>query len=292
MAQNIVSGDFKEIPDVSQVESYMRQFGEGQISILEDCLNEGIAIIQIKNPSKRNAISGKMMVDLRNCITKLESWKTGKAVILYGFGDNFCSGGDLEFARKCNTAEDGFCLSYLMQDALRRLKNLSLVSVALVHGAAIGGGSEIAVSCDFMVVCKNVKLGFVQGKMGIITAWGGTPRLIQTIGEKRALELLLSSRILNAEECLSLNLASKILDNENKLDQCLEWTRQHVQHHYSVTRAFKEVIALNSRNYDDCLELERRLFAPLWGGPANKHALSKNIKHIDTKKNHNNLNKL
>lgn len=116
------------------------------------------------------------MVQLRECVLSLETWKEGKAVILCGKGTNFCSGGDLNFVRATNTPQHGLDMSVWMQDVLKRLKKLPLISVCIVQGPTLGGGAELSVSCDFIVAADDVKYGFVHGKMGIVPAWGGAYR--------------------------------------------------------------------------------------------------------------------
>ncbi|CAG9766019.1 unnamed protein product [Ceutorhynchus assimilis] len=266
--------------DMDQIAFNMLKHGDGEIVLLETYCNEGIAIIEINNPGKRNAISGKMMSDFRNCITKLESWKQGKAVIILGRGQNFCSGGDLDFVKNHPTQKGGLYFSTLMRDILKRLEQLPLFSVALVHGATLGGGTEVAVACDYILVSEDVKFAFVQGKLGIITAWGAATRLTKAIGTKKALDLLLTSRILTAQECLDIGLASGIVTEENKLEDCLEWTRRRTRHSCNVTRAFKLAVS-QSNLFDESLRNELELFLPLWGCPENREALSKNIKHVN-----------
>lgn len=116
------------------------------------------------------------MVDFRRCVEALEAWEDGKGVLLCGMGESFCGGGDLDFARKCNTELDAYCMSNLMQDVLNRLRKLPLLTVALIQGPVIGGGAEITIFCDHVLAVENTKLGFVHARMGITTAWGATTR--------------------------------------------------------------------------------------------------------------------
>ncbi|XP_030753526.1 ethylmalonyl-CoA decarboxylase-like [Sitophilus oryzae] len=269
--------------DMNDMLSYMGQYGSGEIFISKEFWQEGIAVINISNPEKRNAISGKMLVDFHSCISELEHWPKGKAVILQGLHTNFCSGCDLDFARTCNTPKDAFYLSYLMGNILERLTKLPLISVALLHGPALGGGGEIALACDHLVVAEDVKFGLVQGKMGIITVWGGTTRLVNKIGQQKALHLLLSARILNAKECIDIGLAIKSVKSEDRFDEVLRWTREHTHLDVSVVRAYKKASVLNLENIDSLLVKERKLGVPLWGGPVNKEALERRIKHIPNK---------
>ena len=174
-----------------EIETYLQQFDGGDIVLSKKHFNKGLAIIYFNNPGKKNAISGnyhfsryhfshfpvgKMMVQLRQCILQLEQWKEGKAVLLCGLGGNFCSGGDLQFAKASGTQTEALHMSSWMQDTLNRLHNLPMFSVCLIQGPTLGGGAEITTFCDFIVASDDVKYGFVQGKMGIITAWGGSTR--------------------------------------------------------------------------------------------------------------------
>ncbi|XP_060518416.1 ethylmalonyl-CoA decarboxylase-like [Cylas formicarius] len=223
--------------DYNKIEKHMSQFGGGKITMSKTYWDEGIAIIELNNPQKKNAISGKMMVELRNIIKELEDW-----------GD----GADLDFARACSTPQDGFYLSSLMMDTLFKLRKLPLVSVTLAHGATIGGGAEIAIQSDFVLACEDIKLGFVQGHMGITTAWGGATRLVQLVGEKRALDLLLSSKILDAQACVEGGLVKKIVSSSGGLNETLLWTKERIKHHRSVVRAYKSIIATASCcNYEE-----------------------------------------
>jgi len=79
-------------------------------------------------------VQGKMMVDLADAVDKLESWSTGKGLIIYGHEHNFCSGGDLNWARKISNPENGFRMAVFMQKVLNQLGNLPLISVALIEG--------------------------------------------------------------------------------------------------------------------------------------------------------------
>lgn len=117
-----------------------------------------------------------MMVDFRSCVDELEKWKEGKCILLCGLGQNFCSGGDLDFARSAGTPKEGYYMSCIMQDILKRFRRLPLISVSLVHGPTLGGGAEISIFSDYILVADDVQLGFVHGKMGLITAFGATTR--------------------------------------------------------------------------------------------------------------------
>lgn len=116
------------------------------------------------------------MVELRRVVSSLEEWYTGKGVILHSVGETFCSGGDLNTVKKISNPDDGYRMSTLMHDTLTRLHQLPLVSVALIQGKALGGGAELATACDFRLFTNKGEIGFVQGRMGVVTGWGGATR--------------------------------------------------------------------------------------------------------------------
>ncbi|XP_021922117.1 ethylmalonyl-CoA decarboxylase-like isoform X1 [Zootermopsis nevadensis] len=242
----------------------------------------GIATLCLNNPERRNAISGSMMVDLADAVDMLESWDTGKGLIIYGHGHTFCSGGDLNMARMFSNPDDGFLMAVFMQRVLGQLEKLPLISVALIEGTgALGGGSELAMACDFRLLTSDTGgIGHVHSRMGITPAWGGCTRLVRTIGYTKALNLLTTGCRLSGEEALHIGLADSIVDTKNALTEASEWLKVRTNCDVAVLKSLK-TMAHNAKemSYQESLAEEKRLFAPLWGGPANRAALTQNIKH-------------
>ena len=123
-------------------------------------------------------------------------------------------------------------------------------------------------------------IGFVHGRMGITPAWGGCTRLVQTIGYTKALDLMAAGRIVSGEEALRIGLADGIVDTTNALTEASEWLKVRTKCDTGVLKSLK-VMAHNTKemNKHESLAEEKRLFAPLWGGPANLSALNQNTKH-------------
>ncbi|XP_044256184.1 ethylmalonyl-CoA decarboxylase-like [Tribolium madens] len=265
----------------AEIEKYLSQFGSGDVILSNKYFDKGLAVIYFNNPGKKNAISGKMMVQLRQCVQKLEEWKEGKAVLLCGLGGNFCSGGDLEFAKASGTQKEALYMSNWMQDTLTRLQKLPMFSVCLIQGPTLGGGTEVSLFCDFIIATEDVKYSFIHGKMGIITAWGGTTRLVEKIGGKKALNLLLTSQILNAQGCVENGIADHVVPVEDCLAKAMEWIDLRLQHHHQIIRSFKNCVNKAVRDtWENSLAYEKSLFSLTWGSEMNKEALAKNIKHI------------
>lgn len=221
------------------------------------------------------------MVDLRNCIDELEIWKEGKGVIIYGAGRNFCSGGDLDFAKQIPGEIAGRIMGKWMVDTLYAMQKLPLISLCLLTGPTLGGGAEIASHCDYIAVADNVKCGFVHGKIGITTAWGGATGLSQKLGRRKALDLLLTSRIMNAQDCLDIGFADTIVHSENALKEAVDWFKTKLIHDVQLIRAFKQISNyLEPSCREQMVKYEITQLSMVWGAPLNKALLAKKIKHV------------
>ena len=137
--------DRKYPPDI--MEKFLEnlsKYGSGSIFVEKDN-SSGVAVVTIENHKRRNALTGHMMVALKGVVNELEEWGAGKAVILRGHGDTFCSGGDLKAVMKeIGTPEEGRMMCEYMQETLTRFMELPLISVAALNGKSLGGGAEVS----------------------------------------------------------------------------------------------------------------------------------------------------
>lgn len=109
-------------------------------------------------------------------------------------------------------------------------------------------------------------------------------RLIEKIGATKALEILCTVNVYNAQQCLNLGLADKIIPSANREEEALKYVRQFLNVHHSITRSYKELTnKVNKLTFDEALEIERAEFYPKWGSELNRQALNSNIKHVQNK---------
>lgn len=126
----------------------LKKYGNGDILLQKDNTS-GVAIVTIKNQNRKNALTGHMMVSLKGIVEELETWQHGKAVVLRGYGDTFCSGGDLNAVMKeIGTPQEGQMMCEYMQEILTRFMELPLISIAALNGKALGGGAEVSKPSD------------------------------------------------------------------------------------------------------------------------------------------------
>ncbi len=207
-------------------------------------------------------------------------------MIIYGANGFFCSGGDLNTVRHIDNSEGGRRMAVLMHNNFSRIQSLPLLSVALVQGKALGGGAELTTACDFRVMTKDAEIGFVHIRLGVTAGWGGGSRLVQILGPCKALEVMMSGRLIKADEALNLGLVQHVIsdcdpnDVNSVLSKTFEWLSHYTRHAAQPMRAIKGIVnAARWLPIEEALKKEVEYFASVWGGPEHHKALANNIKH-------------
>ncbi|WP_257350571.1 enoyl-CoA hydratase/isomerase family protein [Pseudalkalibacillus decolorationis] len=154
----------------------------------------------------------------------------------------FCSGGDLSVFHNLHTEEQAYQMLSKMSAVLFQLFTFPKPTIALLNGTAIGGGCEIATACDFRIACSHVKFGFIQGKLGITTGWGGGTYLLERLDRATALEILLSLQTYLAEQGLGYRFFQKVVKKERAIQQFNEWIFPMIKLSSSVLKAYKKRI--------------------------------------------------
>jgi enoyl-CoA hydratase len=182
-------------------------------------LENGIFTVTINRPDKLNALNRQVMADLDAVINEVESNADIKAVIITGAGaKGFVAGADIsEFVGL--SQQEGMNLARKGQDIFFKIENCSKPVVAAVNGFALGGGCELAMACHFRVAAENAKFGQPEVNLGLIPGYGGTQRLVQLIGKGRALELLMTGGMVDAQTALQMGLVNHVVAAEELLNK-------------------------------------------------------------------------
>src|SRR5947207_14472405 len=180
------------------------------------------AKITFNRPDKRNAISAKMICDLLTALDELEKDRT-RVVILTGAGSAFCAGMDLETlsALAQQTPQENQEDSRRMARMFRRIWSFPKPMIAAVNGHALAGGCGIATLCDFTLAVPEAKFGYTEVKIGFLPAIVSV-FLTRQIGDKRARDLLLTGRLIEAEEAKAFGLVSEIVPAEHLMERAHE----------------------------------------------------------------------
>ncbi|XP_063185727.1 ethylmalonyl-CoA decarboxylase isoform X1 [Chroicocephalus ridibundus] len=263
------------------IKKKLQQFAGGSINLSKE--DNGIGILTLNNPKLMNAFTGTMMLELQERVTELENWKDGKGLIIYGAGNTFCSGSDLNAVKAISSSQDGMNMCMFMQNTLTRLMRLPLISVALVQGKAVGGGAELTTACDFRLMTPGSEIRFVHKHMGLVPGWGGAARLVRIVGSGAALRLLSGAARVDPERALRLGLSEETLassDETGALEEARAWLSQYTEGPASVIRAVKKVVTAGRElPLEAALRTEKDIFGTVWGGPANLQALVRRPKH-------------
>ncbi|XP_039603758.1 ethylmalonyl-CoA decarboxylase [Polypterus senegalus] len=267
--------------DEEEIRKKLQCFPGGSIDLLKQ--KNGVAVLTINNPSRMNAFTGTMMVELKDRVTELKGWTDGKGLIVHGAANTFCSGSDLNAVRAISNPHDGMKMCMFMQNTLTNLMRLPLISVALIEGKALGGGAELCTAYDFRLMVPQSEIRFVHKHMGLVPGWGGASRLIRIVGGRNALILLSSARKVDPEYGLAIGLADAVItpsDQSGSLEAAEKWLSDYIKGPATVVRAVKQVV-LSGRELDleESLKAEKTVFGNVWGAPANLEALAQGSKH-------------
>ena len=172
--------------------------------------NDSFAIIRLNRAEKLNALSREMILALSEIFTNLKSQPDLRAIILTGEGDiAFCAGTDItELDELDKDRADE--VSQRGQELCNQIESCGLPVIAAVNGLAAGGGCELALACHIRIASASAQFSLPETKLGIIPAYGGTQRLAREIGHGRALEMMLTGRIVSATEALEFGLVNDI----------------------------------------------------------------------------------
>lgn len=181
-------------------------------------LEDGIFTITINRPDKLNALNKTVFEELNRAMDEVERNAEIRSVIITGAGPKaFVAGADIsEFNGLSQT--DAMALSRRGQQTFFRFEKCAKPVVAAVNGFALGGGCELAMSCHFRVASENAKFGQPEVNLGLIPGYGGTQRLVQLVGKGKAMELLMSAHLIDANEAKQLGLVNYVTSADTLLN--------------------------------------------------------------------------
>ncbi len=182
-----------------------------------------IATITINRPKKLNALNKRTIAELNVAFKELDEDKETKVIIVTGSGEKaFVAGADIsEFAHF--SVEEGRKLAAEGQKNLFDfVENLSTPVIAAINGFALGGGLELAMSSHFRIASDNAKMGLPEVSLGVIPGYGGTQRLPQLIGKGRAMEMIMTAGMIDANKALNYGLVNYVVSQEELLPLCLK----------------------------------------------------------------------
>lgn len=182
-------------------------------------IHDRVALVRLNRPDALNALNQQLIVELDQALTAFEADPAIGCVVLTGSEKAFAAGADIKEMR------DKSFVDALLQDFISRWDCVARARkpiIAAVAGFALGGGSELAMMCDFILAADNANFGQPEIKLGVIPGAGGTQRLTRAIGKAKAMDLVLTGRMMGAEEAERAGLVARILPAEALVAETLK----------------------------------------------------------------------
>ncbi len=205
-------------------------------------VKEEIATITFNRPKALNAINSALLEELQNALNTIETSQDIRVLVLTGAGDKaFVAGADITELASFNPLQAKL-FSQKGQAIISRIQSLAIPAIAAVNGYALGGGSEIALACDFVYASENATFGLPEITLGIIPGFGGTQRLPRLIGANMAKELIFTGKLIPAKEAARIGIVNKVIDAEQLMDKVYETAGSIAAKGQVALRAAKEAI--------------------------------------------------
>ena len=187
-------------------------------------VEQGIMWLTINRPEQRNALNQQTLQEIERAFNWAEDTDEVKVIIIKGAGEkSFAAGADIKQLHDRKMLE---ALIPGMQGLYKKIEQSGKVTIAAVQGYALGGGCELALACDIRVASKKAKFGLPELNLGIIPGAGGTQRLSRIIGKGRAMDMILTGKIIDSEEAERIGLVTYLTDESELLQQAEEVASQ------------------------------------------------------------------
>jgi enoyl-CoA hydratase len=231
-----------------------------------------VALIRLNRPKALNALNDRMMNELGDAFAKFDADPAISVMVLTGSEKAFAAGADIA-AMADYTYQDTYRDNYIGRNWEHILKVRKPV-IGAVAGYALGGGCELAMMCDFLVAADSAKFGQPEIKVGVTPGAGGTQRLPRAIGKSKAMDMLLTTRVIDAAEAERTGLVSRVIPADKLIEEVLAIATQIAAMPVSVAMQIKDCV---NRAFESPLNegvaYERRLFHAGFGTPAQREGM-------------------
>lgn len=195
------------------------------MSLVTTSKSDGICTVKINRPDKLNAMNMDVAKALVNIFENLGKDDTVKVIILTGEGDKaFSAGADIEYMSKISPDESEE-YAKLGQLVTATVENVKQPTIAAINGFALGGGCELAMSCDIRIAANTAKMGQPEVTIGIPPGWGGTQRLMRIVGIAKAKEMVYTGKMIKAEEAREIGLVNQVVELSTLMDETMKMAK-------------------------------------------------------------------
>lgn len=223
---------------------------------------EGLGWIIINRPDKLNALNAETINELNTAFITFRDDPDVKAVVLTGSGEKaFVAGADISELAQLDAAQ-GRKYAMQGQKLTELIENFNKPVIAVINGYALGGGTEMALACHIRIASENAKLGQPEVKLGLIPGFGGTQRLARLVGKGKAMELILTGKIIDAKEACEIGLVNRVVSPSELLPICENLAKEIIANApIALESAIKSINKGLDRTLEEGLHLEADFFS-------------------------------
>jgi enoyl-CoA hydratase len=231
-------------------------------NILLEKPEEGIYLLTVNRPKVLNALNNQTVEELGAAIGEIRADPGARVLLVTGAGEKaFVAGGDIAEMQALNSMQ-AKAFSEKGLKVLRSIEQLGIPTIAVVKGYCLGGGNELAMSCDWILAAENAVFGQPEVGLAVTPGFGGTQRLTRLVGRAMAMELVTSGRNVKAEEALAIGLVNHVYPVAQLLDEALKMARTIASKGPLAVRLAKEAIQRGQHlDLDSAGLLENEVFA-------------------------------
>ncbi|BDG46230.1 enoyl-CoA hydratase [Parageobacillus sp. KH3-4] len=212
-----------------------------------------------------NALSSAVLKELSSLLDELEEDENVRVVLLHGEGRFFSAGADIKEFTSIKSSEEAVKLSRAGQQVMERIEQFAKPVIAAVHGAALGGGLELAMSCHIRIVSDNAKLGLPELQLGIIPGFAGTQRLPRYVGFGKAAEMMWTSEPIAGTEAVQWGLANRAVPEEQLLKEAKELAKKIAQKSpISIRATLRLLNSFKEKPFQEAVREEAELFGSVF----------------------------
>lgn len=233
-----------------------------------------VFFIKINREKHLNALNKEVLKELSEAVEMLNNNKEVYVGVIIGQGRAFVAGADILEMRDMNF-EEARKFSKMGNDIFKKIEESEKPIIAAINGFCLGGGLELAMSCDIRIASKKAKFGQVEANLGILPGFGGSQRLSRIVGLGKAKELIFTADMIDADKAYEINLVNKVVEDENLLDECLEMAQKIASKGQLAIRYAK--CALNKgfeTDIDTGINIESHLFGLCFASEDQKEGMS------------------
>lgn len=235
-------------------------------------LHGKVALVRLNRAEALNALCDQLMEELGAALLALDADPTVAAIVLTGSEKAFAAGADIREMHPRRYPD------VLFNDFIAKWETITRVKkpvIAAVAGYALGGGCELAMMCDIILAAENAKFGQPEINLGVIPGAGGTQRLTRAVGKAKAMELILTGRMMDAHEAERANLVARVVPTEKLIEEALKLGERMAELSPVALAVAKQAVnAAFETTLTEGVRAERALFLPLFGTEDQKEGMA------------------